>query len=123
MCADSTVVSCQSKQQFKNQFALRFKAQLRSNCICCLSIACAGVDFGDDLLLDIEHSRCGSLACFHAWLVIGIDVDEACVEADGALKEGDKLADCFRCDFLNGDRDRLATVVVECIACAEEEAL
>ena len=55
--------------------------------------------------------------------MISVDVDEARVEADGTLEERDKLADCFGSDLFDRDGDRLAAVVIQCIAGAEEEAL
>ena len=60
------------------------------------------------------------LARLHAWLVIGIDVNKIGVKANSTFKERDELAYSFGCDLTDRDGDRLATIIIECIAGSEE---
>lgn len=72
---------------------------------------------------DLEEVAGGFFACFDAGLVVGVDVDEAGVEGDGAFVEGDEEADVEGGGFFDAEGDGLAVVFVEGFAGAAEEAL
>ena len=54
------------------------------------------MEVGEDFLLDGDDCGGGFFAGFDAGLVVGVDVDEGGVEADGAFEEGDENADLAR---------------------------
>ena len=56
-------------------------------------VAGVGAEVGEDFGLELDHGGGGLFAGFYAGLVVGVDVDERGVEADGALVEGDERAD------------------------------
>ena len=96
-----------------------------------------GADFGSDgvggfwlggevatnLAEEIEENTGGFLARLDAWLVVGVDVDQRSVEGDGALEEGDELAESAGVDLWDGDGDGAAAAFVEGFAGSTEEAL
>src|SRR6266853_5503640 len=94
-----------------------------SNCSC--NLICSlrrarkrGERFG----LKAEDGGGSFLACFDAWLVIGVDVDQRGVEADGALEQGDESTHDSRVHAANRDGHGLAVVAVERFARADQEA-
>ncbi len=51
------------------------------------------LEVGEDFELEGDDGGGGFFAGFDAGLVVGVDVDEVGVEADGAFEEGDEDAD------------------------------
>ncbi len=75
------------------------------------------------LSLQGDHGGGGFLAGLDAGLVIGVDVDQRGIEADGPLIEGDEDADMECVDPIDGEGEGLAAVVIEGLAGAAQEAL
>ena len=55
--------------------------------------------------------------------MVGVDIDQARVETHCTLKERDELAHCSWSDFSDCNRNRLATVLIQCVTGAKVEAL
>ena len=72
--------------------------------------------------LQRNYASCGLLAGFHARLVVGVDVDQAGVQADRAFEERNQCPDRKGIDPVNGDGHRFASLVVQSPPCALEEA-
>ena len=70
-----------------------------------------------------EEYGCGLFAGLHAGLMIGVDVDETGVEADGAFVESDQGAEVKGVDAWNRQGDRLAAIVIKGGARAAEKPL
>ena len=76
-----------------------------------------------DLPLEGQHRGRRLLARLDARLVVGVDVHQRGVEADGPLEQRDQHADRAGIDPGNGDRHRLPVVVEQGLARAEQEAV
>ena len=72
---------------------------------------------------DFEEGACRGLACFDAGLVVGVDVDEAGVEGNGSLKEGDEHAEGEGGDLGDGDGEGTSSGFVEGFAGAAKKSL
>jgi len=52
-----------------------------------------GAEYGEGLVLEIQDTGGGPLSGLDPGLVIGVDTDQGCVEADRALEQCDEGAD------------------------------
>ena len=83
----------------------------------------AGGEVGEDFRREGDDGGGGFFAGFDAGLVVGVDVDELGVEADGTFEEGDEDADGAGGDFVDGEGEVFAGVFGEGGAGALEEAV
>lgn len=65
----------------------------------------------------------GLFSGFDAWLVIGVDVDEAGVKRDGAFEQGDEHANGVGGGLFDAEGDGFAVAVEKRFAGAAEETL
>ena len=78
---------------------------------------------GQHLPLQRQDRRGRLLARLDAGLVVGVDADQGGVQADGAFEQRDQPADGPRIDARNRDGHRLAVVLEQRRARAEQEAV
>ena len=79
-------------------------------------------EIGEDFSLEHNDRRGGFLARLHARLMIGVHVDQARVKTHRPLKERDEHAHGKRRDLADDERDGFATVLVQRLPRAEQEA-
>ena len=81
-----------------------------------LRLVAVGLEVREHFGLHLEYAGRGLLAGLDAGLVVRVDADELSVQTDRTLVERDEHADRGGVDALDGQRDRLSAVLVECLA-------
>ena len=78
---------------------------------------------GENLTLSGNHLLGRPFSGLNSGLVIRVDVHHGGVEADGPIKQRNDRSDTLRCELLNCQCYRVATVIEQRLSCALKESV